>query len=58
MRQKRHEMREALRHAHGTLRTLRRSIAAVDADHALYDLGALLAVAEQEALCRLREAGG
>lgn len=58
MREQRKEMREMLRHAHGTLRSLRRSIAALEADHALHDLGALLSVAEQEALIRLRQAGG
>lgn len=58
MREKRNGIRETLRHAHGTLKMLRRCIAEQEADHALHDLGALLSVAEQEALSRLRQAGG
>ena len=53
--EERNEIRDTLRQACDTLRLLRRTIAAVDSDYVLNDLGALLSVAEQEALHRLRE---
>jgi len=55
MQEDRRQLRETLRQTYGTLKELRKSLAAVDADYVLHDLGALLSVAEQEALNRLRE---
>ncbi|MEI5678647.1 MULTISPECIES: hypothetical protein [unclassified Mesorhizobium] len=55
MQEDRRQLRETLRQTYGTLKDLRKSLAAADADYVLHDLGALLSVAEQEALNRLRE---
>lgn len=56
--EKRTDIRKTLQQTCDTLKLLRRSIAAVDNEYVLHDLGALLSVAEQEALTRLRENEG